>query len=230
MAPAGTPSERTKVRRVAERGAYNQETIHAILKEGLVAHVGLATEHGPVVIPMAYGLDAPANRLILHGSGASRLMQGLRAGVPACVTVTHVDGLVLARSAFNHSMNYRSVVALGTLRAVEGEAEQQEALRVLTEHLAPGRWDHVRPPSELEMKATMVLTMDLKEASAKVRQGPPGDDPDDMELPVWAGVIPLPVVPGAPEQDPVQALMDVPRHVAEWADAKGLAPRPPSQA
>jgi uncharacterized protein len=184
------------VRRLAERGSYDRRLAEAILDEGLVAHVGLATDDGPVVIPMLYGRDG--DRLLLHGSAASRLLRGGARGTEVCVTVTLADGLVLARSAFHHSMNYRSVVVLGRATAISDPDEKRAALDRLVEHIVPGRSPDVRPPSEQELRATLVLALPLDEFSVKLRAGDPIDDDDDMDLPTWAGVIPLATVPGAP--------------------------------
>jgi nitroimidazol reductase NimA-like FMN-containing flavoprotein (pyridoxamine 5'-phosphate oxidase superfamily) len=208
------PSPRAQVRRLPDRAAYDRETIHAILDEGLVCHVGLASEGQPYVIPMTYGRDG--ERLFLHGSAASRLLRGLDAGAPACVTVTLLDGLVLARSAFHHSANFRSVVVLGRATPVVDPEGKVAALRVISEHLLPGRWDHVRPPNARELAATMVLEVPLDEASAKIRTGPPLDDAEDLGLPVWAGVLPLALVPGKPVQDGDRGPADIPLHVRAW--------------
>ena len=203
-------SDRSRVRRAPDRARYDRGSVHAILDEGLVAHVGIAVEGQPFVLPMAYGRDG--ERLILHGSVASRLMRGLGKGLPVCVTVTILDGLVLSRSAFHHSMNYRSVVVLGTARRLEAPAEVAAALDVLVEHVAPGRVSEVRPSNEVELRQTAVLEVPIDEASAKVRTGGPRDDPEDLELPVWAGVLPIGLVPG----DPV-AEADLPAGVAPSA-------------
>jgi nitroimidazol reductase NimA-like FMN-containing flavoprotein (pyridoxamine 5'-phosphate oxidase superfamily) len=199
-APAVAPSARTTVRRMPDRGRYDRREAHAILDEGLVAHVGLVTEHGPVVIPMLYGRDG--DRLLLHGSAASRLMRGGAQGPEMCVTVTLVDGLVLARSAFHHSMNYRSVVVFGRARAVTDLDERRAALDRLVDHIVPGRGPDVRPPSDKELKATLVLALPLDECSVKVRTGPPLDDEEDLDTPAWAGVVPLTTVPGSPVPAP----------------------------
>jgi len=183
----GTP--RSQVKRVRERGTHEKEIIARILDEGLIAHVGFQTEGQPFVIPMAYARRGDS--LLLHGSVGSRLIRQLADGIPACVTVTLLDGLVLARSAFHHSMNYRSVVAFGTARRILGEAEKRLALDVLVEHLVPGRTQDARRPNDAELKGTEMLEMPMEEASAKVRTGPPKDEPEDMEMDIWAGVIPL---------------------------------------
>jgi hypothetical protein len=197
---SSAPSPRTTVRRLPERGRYDRETLYAVLDEGLVAHVGLAGDDGPVVIPMLYARDG--DRLLLHGSPASRLLRGGGQGVELCVTVTLVDGLVLARSAFHHSINYRSVVVMGRADRIGDLAERRAALDVLVEAAVPGRTADARPPNERELRATIVLALPLDEASVKVRTGGPVDDDDDMDLPVWAGVVPLSQVAGAPVADP----------------------------
>ena len=194
-----TPTERTQVKRLPKRGKYERETVFAILDEGFVCHVGFSVNGQPYVIPTNYGRSG--DTLYLHGSAASRMLRTLSEGVPVSVTVTHVDGLVLARSAFHHSVNYRSVVILGTARLVTDAAEKMEALRVFTEHVMKGRWDDVRQPTEQELKATTVLALPLEEVSAKVRTGGPVDDEEDYALPVWAGVLPLETVPKEPLPD-----------------------------
>jgi uncharacterized protein len=187
-----TPTERTQVKRLPKRGKYDRETVHAILDAGFVCHVGFNVDGQPYVIPTNYGRAGEI--IYLHGSAASRMLRTMSEGVPVSVTVTHVDGLVLARSAFHHSVNYRSVVILGTARLVEDPVEKMDALRVFTEHVMKGRWDDVRQPTEQEMKATSVLALPLEEVSAKVRTGGPVDDEADYSLPVWAGVLPLEMV------------------------------------
>jgi hypothetical protein len=174
--------------------------IHAILDEGIVAHLGFVDGGQPYVIPTLY---ARADNLIyLHGAAVGRAMRQLAGGLPVCLTVTLIDGVVLARAALNHSMNYRSVVVLGACRPIEGLEQREAALRAFSEHLIPGRWAEVRPPGEKELKGTSVLAMDLDECSAKRRGGPPEDDEGDYDLPVWAGVIPLQTVAGQPTPDP----------------------------
>jgi nitroimidazol reductase NimA-like FMN-containing flavoprotein (pyridoxamine 5'-phosphate oxidase superfamily) len=199
-------NDRATVRRLPQRGAYDAKTIHAILDAGFLAHVGFCVEGQPFVIPTLYGRVRDASggpdKLFLHGSAASRMLRELSAGVPACVTVTHVDGIVLARSAFHHSMNYRSVVAFGTARKIEDVQGKAEALRVISDHLIAGRWEDVRNPTAKELKATSVLEFTIEEASAKVRTGPPADDEEDYALPVWAGVVPLHLQATAPLKDP----------------------------
>ena len=201
---AGPPSERSRVRRLAERGSYDPASAYAILDEGLVCHVGLSTPDGPVVIPTLYARDG--DRLLLHGSVASRLLRSAASeGAQICVTVTLIDGLVLARSAFHHSMNYRSVVVFGPAQRIEDPDEKRAAMDVLVEALVPGRSADARAPSEVELRQTAVLALPLHELSVKVREGGAKDGEEDLDLPVWAGVLPLPVVPGAPVPDPLQA-------------------------
>ena len=190
------PSARTTLRRVPERGSHDRAVADAILDEGLVAHVGLATDDGPVVIPTLYARDG--DRLLLHGSPASRLLRAGAKGSEMCVTVTLVDGLVLARSAFHHSMNYRSVVVFGRAQVIDDLDERRAALDVLVEHFVPGRTGDARVPNEKEVRGTLVLALPLDELSVKVRTGGPNDEDEDMDLPHWAGVIPLDTVAGAP--------------------------------
>ncbi len=192
-------TKRTELRRLPDRGSHELATIDSILDAAFLAHVGFHVNGQPFVIPTLYGRDG--EKLYLHGSAASRMLRELETGVPACVTVTIVDGLVLARSAFHHSMNYRSVVAFGTARKITDPAQKTQALRVISEHLIAGRWNDVRGPSDQELKATAVLEFSMEEASAKVRQGPPLDDEDDYTLPVWAGIIPLSLETKAPVPD-----------------------------
>ena len=196
-ASPGPPSARATVRRVPDRAAYDRAAAHAVLDEALVAHVGLATDDGPVVVPMLHARDG--DRLLLHGSPASRLLRGGAKGTELCVTVTLIDGLVLARSAFHHSVNYRSVVVFGTASPVDDLAERRAALDVLVDHVVPGRTDDARPPDEKELRGTLVLALPLDECSVKIRTGDPVDEPDDMALPVWAGVIPVTTAFGTPE-------------------------------
>ena len=189
-----------RVRRLPKRAAYDRATIHAILDEALVCHLGFVHDQQPFVIPTLHArVD---ERLYVHGSSASRMLGKLAEGVAACVTVTLIDGLVLARSAFHHSVNYRSVVLLGTARAVTEPDEKLAALRAFTEQVVPGRWADVRPPTPQELKATSVLCLPLEEASAKLRSGQPVDDEEDYAMDVWAGVLPLELRALAPEADP----------------------------
>jgi len=203
---ARTP--RASVRRHPERGRYDRATIDAILDEGLVCHLGFVSEDQPVVIPTMYVRDA--DRVVVHGSSAARMTRTLGAGVPVCLTVTLLDGVVFARTANNHSMNYRSAVLLGTATAVTDPAAKLEAMRALVERVAPGRWDRIRVPSDQEMRATTILSLPIDEASAKVRTGPPLDDEEDLALPVWAGVVPLRLVAGTPVPDAALAASNDP--------------------
>jgi len=194
------PSARTRVVREPERAVYDREAVYRILDEGYICHVGFVADGQPFVIPTSYGRK-DAN-LYIHGSVASRMLRQMKDGAPVCVTVTLLDGLVLARSVFSHSMNYRSVVILGKAALVEDPEEKLEALRALSEHIVPGRWDEARQPNEREMKATSVLRIPIEEFSAKMRTGPPMDDAADYSLPVWAGVLPLEMKAGDPVADP----------------------------
>ncbi|MGE0127174.1 MAG: pyridoxamine 5'-phosphate oxidase family protein [Blastocatellales bacterium] len=195
-----SPTARTTLKRLPERGSYDRDLVYQILDESFVCHVGFAVDEQPYVIPTAYG--RVGDKLYIHGSAASRAMRSLSGGIPVCVTVTLVDGLVLARSAFHHSINYRSVVILGTATMVEIAEEKMIALRAFTEHVIPGRWDDVREPNEQELKGTTVLSLPLVEVSAKFRTGPPKDDEEDMAIPAWAGELPLRIAAGAPVADP----------------------------
>jgi nitroimidazol reductase NimA-like FMN-containing flavoprotein (pyridoxamine 5'-phosphate oxidase superfamily) len=181
-------SDRTRVRREPSRGRYDRETIDAILDEALYCHLGFVVDGQPFVIPTLHARRG--DLLYVHGSAASRMLRHAATGAPMCATVTLLDGLVLAKSVFNHSIDYRSVVVLSAARAVEGD-EKVEALRAFTEHVAPGRWDEARQPTPTELKATAILALTLDEASAKVRTGPPEDEPEDVDLPVWSGVVPI---------------------------------------
>ena len=196
-------TERTKVRRHPERGEYDRAAIDAILDEALYCHVGFVDRGQPFVIPTIHA--RVGDRVYLHGSAASRMLGTLRGGIPACLSVTLLDGLVLARAVFSHSMNYRSVIVLGTATEVTHPDEKMAALEAIVEHVVPGRWADARLPSENDMRATRVLRMPLDEASAKIRSGPPKDASDDLGLGIWAGVIPLTLVPGAPIPDPALA-------------------------
>jgi nitroimidazol reductase NimA-like FMN-containing flavoprotein (pyridoxamine 5'-phosphate oxidase superfamily) len=209
------PSERTRVVREPHRGHYDRETIYRILDEGYVCHVGFAADGQPYVIPTLYARVGDA--IYFHGSAASRMLKTLDADVPACITVTLVDGIVLARSVFNHSMNYRSVVALGKATSVTDPAEKLEALRAFTEKLIPGRWCEARQPNEQELRATSILRMPLTEVSAKVRTGPPLDDEPDYALPIWAGVVPLRLAAGEPVRDEkCDSALPVPTYAANY--------------
>ncbi|CAN5582094.1 pyridoxamine 5'-phosphate oxidase family protein [soil metagenome] len=194
-----SPTERTKVKRIPKRGNFDRETIYSILDEGFVCHVGFTAHGQTFVIPTGYARSG--DTLLIHGSAASRMMRSLSGGIDVCVTVTLLDGLVLARSAFHHSVNYRSVVIFGKAKLIEDDNEKLEALYAFTEHIVPNRWNDIREPNELELKATTVLSLPLEEASAKIRTGDPVDDAEDHELDVWAGVIPLKVTAEQPKDD-----------------------------
>jgi nitroimidazol reductase NimA-like FMN-containing flavoprotein (pyridoxamine 5'-phosphate oxidase superfamily) len=198
---------RTALKRLPKRGNFEREEINKILDEGFICHVGFSVDGQPFVIPTGYA--RVADTLIIHGSQASRMLRTLEQGIEVCVTVTLVDGLVLARSAFHHSMNYRSVVVFGRATKIEGRAEKLTALLALSEHMIRGRWNDVREPSEAELRQTTVLSLPLTEASAKVRTGPPLDDEEDYALSVWAGEIPLTIIAERPIPDPKLA-QDVP--------------------
>jgi uncharacterized protein len=206
-------TERTRVRRLPERAAYDRDTVHAILDEGFVCHAGFVVDGQPYVIPTGY--TRVGETLYLHGSTGSRL--GLRPGMPVCVTVTLLDGLVLARSAFHHSMNYRSVTVLGRTRLVTDPGEKDAALRAFVEHVVPGRSGEVRGADRKELAATAVLAVPIEEVSAKVRRGDPKDEEEDYALPVWAGVLPLALVPGDPVPDArLDPAVPVPPSVRGW--------------
>ena len=209
----GPSDERVRVRRLPERGHYDRETVHAILDEALACHVGFVEDGQPFVIPTLHArLD---DVLYLHGSSASRMLRVLRGAVPVCVTATVIDGLVLARSAFHHSINYRSVVALGVAAEVTGE-EKLGALRAISERVVPGRWDDIRPPNEKELRATTVLRLPLDRVSAKVRVGPPKDDEADLDLPVWAGELPVRTVALEPRPDELTGQTPPPPYLTAW--------------
>lgn len=206
---------RTQLRRLPERGRFDRDVVHAILDEALVCHVGFAVGGQPFVIPTTHA--RVGDRLYVHGSAASRMLRTLSGGVPVCVTVTLIDGLVLARSAFHHSVNYRSVVLLGTAEAVGDVAEKRAALDALIEHVVGGRGADVRPPTDNELRATLVLRLPIAEASAKVRTGPPLDDEADYARPGWAGVLPLSLTPGLPVPDPrLPEGVPVPESIARY--------------
>jgi nitroimidazol reductase NimA-like FMN-containing flavoprotein (pyridoxamine 5'-phosphate oxidase superfamily) len=196
---SSAPSLRTRVVREPQRAVYDREVVYQILDEGFLCHVGFVADGQPFVIPTSYGHDGDV--LYIHGSAASRMLRNLDQGLPVCVTVTLLDGLVLARSVFNHSMNYRSVVILGTATLVGDPAEKLAALRALSEHIIPGRWEYARQPNEKELKATSVLRLPINEFSAKVRVGPAIDDEEDYSFPTWAGVIPLEMTVGTAIRD-----------------------------
>lgn len=210
------PTERTTLKRLPKRGVYDRELVYGILDEGFICHVSFPVEGQPFVIPTGYArVD---DRLYIHGSQVSRMLRTLAQGVDVCVAVTLIDGLVLARSAFHHSMNYRSVVIFGRASMVEERTDKLVALRAFSEHVIPGRWDDVRRPNDQELKATTVLSLPLAEVSAKVRTGPPLDDDEDYELNVWAGVIPVRLVAGGPVSDPrLPSGIEFPAYARDYA-------------
>ena len=213
-ATSSLQTPRTTVKRRAMRGVYDRATMEAILDEALLCHVGFVVDGQPYVLPTIYA--RVADRLYLHGSPANRMLRTLAGGLETCVTVTLLDGLVLARSAFHHSMNYRSVVVLGIARPVTDLVEKRRALDAIVEHVVPGR-SGVRPPSDAELKATTVLELPLTEGSAKVRTGSPIDDEEDYAIPVWAGVLPLSLVPSAPIADErLAAGIALPAYVSDY--------------
>lgn len=197
---AFSKTDRNSIKRVPKRGCYDSETVYAILDEGLVCHIGFVVEGQPFVIPTAYGRIGET--LYIHGSPASRMLRSLESGIDLCLTVTLLDGLVMARSAFHHSMNYRSVVLFGKATLVSDPTEKLAALTAFTNQIVPERWEEVRPPSPQELSGTWVLALPITEASAKVRSGPPVDDANDYDLPIWAGEIPLKLTVGSPCPDP----------------------------
>ena len=213
------PTARTRVVREPQRAIYDRDTVNQILDEALLCHVGFVanSDAQPFVIPMSYGRDRDV--LYIHGSPASRMLRHLEQGVPVCVTVTLVDGLVLARSVFNHSMNYRSVIILGTATLVDDPAEKLAALRALSEHILPHRWDDSRQPNEKELKATSVLRLPINEFSAKVRVGPPVDDADDYTFSTWAGVIPLEMNSSTPIRDE-RCKQELPAYLKDYSRKK----------
>ena len=216
MSENQTPTLRTRVIREPERAVYDREAAYRILDEGFICHVGFSVDGQPFVIPTSYGREDAM--LHIHGSAASRMLRQLKTEVPVCVTVTLLDGLVLARSVFNHSMNYRSVVILGKATLLDDPEEKLAALRVLSEHILPGRWDDARQPNERELKATSVLRVPIDEFSAKVRVGPPVDDEEDYSFPTWAGVIPLEMSVGQAINDPrLEPGREVPEYVLRYA-------------
>ena len=193
-------NSRTTVKMIPDRGRYDKETIYSIIDEALICHVGIVESDQPVVIPTIHA--RMGDELLLHGSPASRLLKAINRGAQICVTITHLDGLVLARSALHHSMNYRSAVLFGTGSVIKDLDKKEEALKILVEHLVPGRWEDSRKPTEAELKSTMVVAVPISEASAKIRTGPPIDEDEDYSLPFWAGVLPLRLTPSAPVPDP----------------------------
>lgn len=211
------PTPRARIVREPQRAVYDREAVNQILDEAFLCHIGFVADGQPYVIPTSYGRDG--NVLYIHGSAASRMLRNLGQGIPVCITVTLLDGLVLARSVFNHSMNYRSVVILGTATAVDDPAEKLAALRALSEHILPHRWDDSRQPNEKELKATSVLKIPLEEFSAKVRVGPPLDDEEDYSFPTWAGVIPLDTAVGAPIRDD-RCQQELPAYLGNYSRKK----------
>ncbi|HZQ68336.1 MAG TPA: pyridoxamine 5'-phosphate oxidase family protein [Terriglobales bacterium] len=219
MSQPQSPTPRTRLVREPQRAVYDRAEAYKILDEGFICHIGFVADGHPFVIPTGYG--RAGDNLYIHGSAASRMLRRLDQGVQVCVTVTLLDGLVLARSIFNHSMNYRSVVVLGTANAVEDPAEKLEALRLLSEHIIPGRWAESRQPNEKELKATLVMKLPIEEFSAKVRKGPPIDDAEDMSFPTWAGVLPLKTSVDAPVYDPqLDPATAVPEYVRNYSRTK----------
>lgn len=213
-------TERTKIARKPDRGRYDRETVHAIIDEALYCHVGIVVNERPVVIPTAHWRQG--DRLYMHGSRVSRLIEVMAAGADICVTVTLLDGLVLARSGFHHSMNYRSVVIFGQAAPIEGREAKLAAMRAFMERIAPGRWDELRPPTEKEIDATGIVALKLDEASAKVRAGPPADDEADYAHPVWAGVVPVTESLGEPVPDTGLAPgIALPAYLGRRTGAKG---------
>ncbi len=214
-------TERTKLRRVPDRGAHDFETVARILDAGVYCHVGFVADGQPYVVPTSYGRNGRS--VIIHGSAASRMVTTLAQGVPMCLTVTHMDGLVMARSAFHNSMNYRSVLIVGVAEEIP-DSEKMDALRVVTEHIMPGRWDETRQPSARELKLTTLLRLAIDEASAKVRSGPPVDEADDYALPVWAGVLPFALQPRPPVADERLAPgIEAPPHVTNYSRPNATA-------
>jgi len=219
MSSSSAPTPRTRVIREPQRAVYDREVINRILDEGFICHVGFTLDGQPFVIPTSYGRHDDV--LYIHGSAASRMLRNVSGGIPMCVTVTLLDGLVLARSIFNHSMNYRSVVVLGMGTAIEDREEKLTALRSLSEHIIPGRWNEVRQPNEKELKATTVIRLPIQEFSAKVREGPVIDDEEDYAFPVWAGVLPINLVSGDPISDArLVEKIGVPDYVKNYSRSK----------
>lgn len=214
--PDNAPSDRSRVKRLPQRGVYDRAVINSVLDAALISHVGFIADGQPYVIPTIHVRIGDC--VYLHGSPASRMLQALAAGAAVCITVTLVDGLVLARSAFHHSMNYRSVVLFGRGASVDDDGRKTEILRLLAEHLVRGRWADVRAPSPDELRRTLVVGIPIDEASAKVRSGPPLDDEEDYSVPAWAGVLPLRIAAGALVPDPRLAAGIVPpRYATEYA-------------
>lgn len=196
---AFVPTNRSKVKRMAERGRYDRDTVHAVLDAGLVAHIGYVIDGQPYVTPTLHWRHG--EWIYWHGSAASRMLETVAEGIPACVTVTHIDGVVLARSGFHSSINYRSAMCFGRARPISDAAEKEKALQAFVDRLTPGRWAELRPVQAQELKATLVVGMEIEEASAKIRTGGPKDDAEDYALPIWAGVVPLRLTAGAPIPD-----------------------------
>jgi len=208
-------TKKTQVRRAPKRGQYDFEAIAQILDEGLVCQIGFVVEGRPVVIPTAYG--RVGDKIYIHGASASRMLKSLITGIEVCFTLTLLDGLVLARSAYHHSMNYRSVVLFGKAENVTDKAEKMTALKAFTEHVMKGRWEDVRSPNPQELAATCVLALPITEASAKIRTGPPVDAEEDYKLPIWAGVLPLTMATGSVITDPkMTAEIDIPENVLDY--------------
>lgn len=208
-------TERTRVRRLADRGRYERDQVYSIIDEALVSHVGVVDEGRPLVLPTLHARDG--DRLFIHGSPANALLRAARDRSEVCVTISIIDGLVLARSGFHHSMNYRSVVVFGRAEEMTDVDAKSAALDVIVEHVAPGRLSHIRPMNRKELMGTLVLEVPIEEASAKVRSGMPKDEDEDYELPIWAGLLPLSVQPAAPESDPRNPPgLSVPDHVLAW--------------
>jgi nitroimidazol reductase NimA-like FMN-containing flavoprotein (pyridoxamine 5'-phosphate oxidase superfamily) len=219
MSSSSAPTPRTRVVREPQRAVYDRSVVNRILDEGFICHVGFVVDGQPFVIPTSYGRHEDV--LYIHGSAASRMLRNVSGGISMCVTVTVLDGLVLARSIFNHSMNYRSVVVLGTGAAIEDREEKLTALRLLSEHIVPGRWDEARQPNEKELKATTILRVPIQEFSAKVREGPVIDDEEDYAFPVWAGLLPLNVVIGdAIDDSRLAAGIGVPDYIKGYSRSK----------
>ena len=219
MSGSSAPTPRTRVVREPQRAVYDRDAVNRILDEGFICHAGFVVDGQPFVIPTSYGRHEDV--LYIHGSAASRMLRNVRGGIPVCVTVTLLDGLVLARSIFNHSMNYRSVVVLGTGTAIEDRDHKLAALRLLSEHVVPGRWREARQPNEKELKATTIIQVPIREFSAKVREGPVIDDEEDYSFPVWAGVLPLNVVTGDPVNDSrLLDGIDVPDYVKNYSRSR----------
>ncbi|MDQ3179170.1 MAG: pyridoxamine 5'-phosphate oxidase family protein [Acidobacteriota bacterium] len=209
------PTEKTKLRRLPKRGSFERETIYQILDEGFICHVGFVVGNQPFVVPTGYA--RLKDNLLIHGSAASRMLRAMASEIEVCVTVTLIDGLVLARSAFHHSMNYRSIVIFGKAKLIEDERKKLDALRAFTEHIAPNRWADVRPPTEKEIKATLVLSLPIEEASAKIRTGNPLDDEADYELNVWAGVLPVSLIAGeATSDERLKSGIPIPDYISNY--------------